>query len=462
MASSIPSTQQGELPRVREFLSADNLDAALAGIRALSASGPQTLLEEALLLTNEWEAVQRKGETGAVTALEFEQMRNRLLLCAFELVKDLERKAFSAGSLMPAPNAVAESTQVGLERNDGLSKLSDVAWLERGLESSRPVCRLITPDGIFGTGFLIAPRVLMTSNHVITSREVANSAKAEFNYQLPFGGADPSAESVRYDLDPSTFFQRDDDLNFALVAVRPSSDRTAPTLESWGVLRMSRNTTAVPGEHVSIVQHPNGGPKQIVFTASSILQVKPPHVNYLSDTQPGSSGSPVFNDRWEVIAIHHASGDVIKGASGSRYSGRGVLMSAIRRSLAAAWYEHEYVDRPSGSESHDIQRALPVEPQTKVLEKFEGFVDRIDDDTAYVTLKSEHGDRLHGTYSAAGLVERGIRERRRFTCTTLDRGDRVEVELAPIPDRHVSVDEQRVIADRIGKILEIDPLEGDY
>jgi V8-like Glu-specific endopeptidase len=31
-------------------------------------------------------------------------------------------------------------------------------------------------------------------------------------------------------------------------------------------------------------------------------------VQYTTDTLPGSSGSPVFNDNWEVVALHHAGG----------------------------------------------------------------------------------------------------------------------------------------------------------
>ena len=30
-------------------------------------------------------------------------------------------------------------------------------------------------------------------------------------------------------------------------------------------------------------------------------------LHYETDTEPGSSGSPVFNDQWEVVALHHAS-----------------------------------------------------------------------------------------------------------------------------------------------------------
>ncbi len=97
-----------------------------------------------------------------------------------------------------------------------------------------------------------------------------------------------------------------------------------------------------------------------------------------------------------------------------------------------------------------------------MLESFEGFVEQIDGDEAYVSLKSEFGDTLNGVYPAHKLAERGIKERRRFTCCTIDRGDHVDVELMPVSDLDVSLTEQRAIAERINRILEIDPLEGDY
>ena len=46
-----------------------------------------------------------------------------------------------------------------------------------------------------------------------------------------------------------------------------------------------------------------------------MVNVTSDHVQYLTDTLPGSSGSPVCNEFWEVVALHHygIAGDVAKG-----------------------------------------------------------------------------------------------------------------------------------------------------
>jgi V8-like Glu-specific endopeptidase len=31
-------------------------------------------------------------------------------------------------------------------------------------------------------------------------------------------------------------------------------------------------------------------------------------VQYLTDTEPGSSGSPVFDSQWRLVALHHSGG----------------------------------------------------------------------------------------------------------------------------------------------------------
>ena len=52
-------------------------------------------------------------------------------------------------------------------------------------------------------------------------------------------------------------------------------------------------------------------------------------MHYSADTEPGSSGSPVFNDQWEVVALHHAS---VRAPEHTEFGGvlnEGIRVSAI-------------------------------------------------------------------------------------------------------------------------------------
>jgi V8-like Glu-specific endopeptidase len=58
-------------------------------------------------------------------------------------------------------------------------------------------------------------------------------------------------------------------------------------------------------------------------------------VHYRTPTDPGSSGSPVFNALWEVMALHHggsASTPRLRG-EGTYEANEGISLSAIRRAL---------------------------------------------------------------------------------------------------------------------------------
>ncbi|MCK4472915.1 MAG: trypsin-like peptidase domain-containing protein, partial [Anaerolineae bacterium] len=107
---------------------------------------------------------------------------------------------------------------------------------------------------------------------------------------------------------------------------------------NWGHALLNPNADPVPGEHVIIIQHPNGGLKQIVLTANQVVSLWEHRLHYTTDTMPGSSGSPVFNDSWQVIAIHHAGGELQTNAKGDkRFVNEGILMSAIKSDAGSFW-----------------------------------------------------------------------------------------------------------------------------
>lgn len=112
--------------------------------------------------------------------------------------------------------------------------------------------------------------------------------------------------------------------------IRIESTPSLPPLESCGVLTLETGSPPEVGEHVSIIQHPGGGAKQIALTANQVVNLFDHRLQYTTDTLPGSSGSPVFNDAWNVVALHHAGGNLLKNARGDRmYANEGILVSKI-------------------------------------------------------------------------------------------------------------------------------------
>src|SRR6185369_4011734 len=78
-------------------------------------------------------------------------------------------------------------------------------------------------------------------------------------------------------------------------------------LSGYGSLRLlEAEGKAIVGELMNIIQHPNGEPKQLALRENKLVDVLDRFVHYETDTAPGSSGSPVFNDQWECVGLHHS------------------------------------------------------------------------------------------------------------------------------------------------------------
>lgn len=199
---------------------------------------------------------------------------------------------------------------LGLERILGKNDLQNVSYLMAGVIASRTVgrVRIQTASGLtkgYGTGFMVSPRLMMTNNHVLGSPADAASSVIEFNYQE---GVDGKREtSYPFDLEPGRFFMTDAALDFALVAVAPVGRDGSRALSSFGWNRLHEEEgKAIVGEYLTIIQHPNGEPKQIAIRENRLIDVLEDFLHYHTDTAPGSSGSPVFNDQWEIVALHHS------------------------------------------------------------------------------------------------------------------------------------------------------------
>lgn len=207
-----------------------------------------------------------------------------------------------------------ESDPHGFERIIGESDLLSINFLDRGRRAADAVCRIKLPmDGglAYGSGLLVGPRLLLTNNHVLGSPREAAQAEAEFGYEHDLDGV--LKDPVQFNLDPDDLFFTSSEVDFTLVAVAPLAENGVP-LDRFGWLPLiPLPGKTVDGEWVTIIQHPQGDAKQIAIHASQIVKLDPKKVDvdlarfihYSTDTEPGSSGAPVFNDQWQVVALHH-------------------------------------------------------------------------------------------------------------------------------------------------------------
>ena len=179
-------------------------------------------------------------------------------------------------------------------------------------KAGAPVARIVElvgpgmqPEG-FATGFLIASRLLLTNHHVFPTAADVVGTGANFFFERTEHGV---TDGVVFRLDPDLFYLSDEALDFAIVGVE-ADVQSAHSLDDLGVITLIEATPKIlRGQPVHIIQYPEGGPKQYAISQNRLVDVleKEGFLHYETDTLGGSSGSPAFSERWELIALHHAS-----------------------------------------------------------------------------------------------------------------------------------------------------------
>lgn len=94
------------------------------------------------------------------------------------------------------------------------------------------------------------------------------------------------------------------------------------------------------GRFVTILQHPDGDPLQIALRENKVVEASQEEfvIRYRADTAHGSSGAPVFNDQFQIAALH--SGGRIQRNEQGQYllkTGEWVDSVADRRESEVVW-----------------------------------------------------------------------------------------------------------------------------
>jgi endonuclease G, mitochondrial len=180
-------------------------------------------------------------------------------------------------------------------------------WLRRAADAAEAVARVRTPSD-FGTGFLVSPWLLMTNHHVLDSAVVAEASTVTFRYEEDDN--EQLRRTVRLALQPERCFVTSPvaELDLTLVAVAPTTNGKPPGKTFGHIVAPGQTGKVLLGQPVNILQHPDGRPREIAVRNNLLLSVDDDlTLTYGTDTERGSSGSPVLSDRWELVALHHSS-----------------------------------------------------------------------------------------------------------------------------------------------------------
>lgn len=198
-----------------------------------------------------------------------------------------------------------------LERILRGNDLTDINYLAIGSGRARSAGRIVIRQNRrllgYATGFLVAPGVLMTNQHVFETAGVVEESVVQFQYERNARGEELDPIEFGLRVDPSPIINKG--LDFAVVAVEPASPAGRP-LRAFGWLKLNPAPgKAFVGEYLTIIRPPGGQRKQICVRENKLLKYvdDTPFLWYQTDTVGGSSGSPAFNTTWDVVALHHKS-----------------------------------------------------------------------------------------------------------------------------------------------------------
>lgn len=184
-------------------------------------------------------------------------------------------------------------------------------FVELILEAKKKVGRIVIKQGAdnvgFATGFMVSPSLLLTNWHVFKSKESVNDSVVQFFYELDSKG-NPSKDTNTFLLDPEAFYFAHKDLDYCLISVKKMDISNSKNLSEIGFIRLDPTLGKLGNEDqekLNIIHHPKGDYKQLSIRENTFTQIQPTTIWYESDTSQGSSGSPVFNDQWQLVALHH-------------------------------------------------------------------------------------------------------------------------------------------------------------
>ena len=243
-----------------------------------------------------------------------------------------------------------------LERVLGTVGLQTITWLRAGMERARSVALIRGPGGRgIGTGFLVRGGDL----HPALGDELVVATNAHVVSELQDdGGIEPDQALITFDAQNGTagthayyrvqkllWSSPKQHLDTSLLRLDPAVQGIAPCPIAKSLPSLNND------QRVYIIGHPKGGELSFSLQDNELLDHEGPPagapsqperclIHYRAPTEPGSSGSPVFNEApdWQVIGLHHAGGEYVRKLnrqSGTYAANEAIWIQSIAKAMAA-------------------------------------------------------------------------------------------------------------------------------
>ncbi|MBI3990415.1 MAG: trypsin-like peptidase domain-containing protein [candidate division NC10 bacterium] len=171
---------------------------------------------------------------------------------------------------------------------------------------AHPVARIEPPAraapyscALLSTGFLISEDLLLTAYHVLQQLQIEYECENEEAQAYVYFFGPSRRELYRVDKKASKHLPcGNPDRDWAVICVEGSPGR------KYGYIPLTKQPQIQEGDPVTLIQR--GDPARPLMVQGQVKIVEPDIVAYDAPTRHGFSGSPVFNERWEVVAVHYA------------------------------------------------------------------------------------------------------------------------------------------------------------
>lgn len=236
--------------------------------------------------------------------------------------------------------AAVQEALDGLEAVFSADRMVTLSWYKKGLQQCDSVARVQKLDGKgHGTGWLVKASDFFTDQEgllLLTNGHVVSDNPNPISNPLAIY---PEDARIKFQTLGDELYEVGE-----LVWTSPPAelDATFLRLKSLPVAAqpLTIHTRAIdwvkpaPAPRLYIIGHPGGHDLQISLQDNHLLAVNKELLHYRTPTEPGSSGSPVFeHDGWRVVALHHKGDEImprIDGDPGTYQANEGIAILSIR------------------------------------------------------------------------------------------------------------------------------------